>query len=157
MAQVQKVELDIQYPFSGQGTAQVTVRSWLSFAPEDNGKDFKLSIALYGSDVGEARNRDPMVTIYGPRPLYIFRFGVRDYTQIRGTVGVVVHEEKREVAMAALDEDPGYVFTPLPTPPWTPQAYARTPYADEIYAVATLSSDGRSDVLKMKYIFMIVQ
>jgi hypothetical protein len=145
MAKVDKVDLDIQYPMADphpeQLTAHVTVRSSLSFAPEEAGKDFIFEIALYGSDVGEP-GWEAAHQLVEPKALYKFFPPPERYTVIQGQVGggAVIKEEVRDIPMAVLNEDP------------EPSQTSR-PLNDEIYAIVRLStlSKGRSNIVTMKY------
>lgn len=133
MAQVHKVELEIAYPASGSGTAHVEVRSWLAFTAEDDGREFKLRIALFGSDAGEG-------TPPGGKPLYRFRFPRRTFASIRAVPGIHTRVDSVDLEMSVLDEDPGYSL-----------GRVVAPLGDEVYAVASLSVEARSDIVRMQY------
>lgn len=135
MAQVQKVQLDIAYPASGTGMAHVEVRSWLTFTAEDEGSEFKFRIALFGSDAGEGKPLPP-----SPKPLYRFCFPRRSFASIRAVHGTHVRVDSVDLEMSVLDEDPGYSL-----------GRVVAPLGDEIYAVASLSVEARSDIVRMEY------
>jgi hypothetical protein len=147
MAQVQKVELEVKRQSSNiKGTAEVIVRSTLSFAAEEIGKDFKLRIALYGSDPEEPKEAD--VENDSKHPVYVFQFSnppmilpKRDYTIIHAISGTIIHEETRLIPVAFFNEDADlkqshYLILPIP---------------DSIYAVVNLSIEKHSNTIQLLY------
>lgn len=135
MAEVQHVQLDIDYPATGSGVAHVEVRSRLVFAAEDQGKDFALRIALFGSDSGEGTPQDA-----GSAPLHTFHFPRGDFVSIRAVHGTLMRVDTVDLDMAVLDEDKGYSM-----------GYILAPLGDEIYAVVSLSAEARSNIVHMEY------
>jgi hypothetical protein len=159
MSEVSKVNLQISYRMIGGGLAQVKVKSLLNFDEKDLRKDFKLKTELFPKDMpGEkSPHRHPL-------PLYVFLYGSRrkNYELIHPTEKTITHEETREINTETLDEDPGYIWQPLPRPEGSPQPYMQTPNSDEIYAVVSLIENGKtishanSNVFEMKYVGRIV-
>jgi hypothetical protein len=131
MAEIVQSHIDIGGPTNG--TRQVNVTYTLSFTPEEQGKVYKLGIALYGQDAaGDEEGAKP------PRLIYDFKWGgfvSWPFKAITASAGIVgPSTESRYVNRAALNEDPGSGPAPL-----------QQPYTDEVFALVSLSLDKRSD------------
>ena len=149
MAEVSNVLLDIQYPTIGPGPATVKVQGKLTFAPQEQGKSYKLRIGLFGKDP-EPGETGPIVLGGEPVPIYMFRWGstflTHDHKVINATPGTQDFVETRDVPMTKLDEDPET---------WKQVISGLTMLFredDEVFATVSLASEQSTNVVELKYV-----
>jgi|SRR5215203_2110668 len=145
MAEVKDVVLGPITPVGGD-KLKVDVSYKLVFSPSEAGKKFKVAINLFGEDL--AGDDEPgVINLNGPQPLYTFSFGTlpsRKFKTITAQAGEqLVVELSREVDKALLDEDPGA------TQVLVQEQLVTHPHADEIYAVVSVTGEGRSNTFQV--------
>jgi hypothetical protein len=131
MAEIIQSHIHIDGPTNGTRLVKVTYA--LSFTPEEQGKVYKLGIALYGQDAaGDEEGAQP------PQLIYNFKWGgfvSWPFKVITASAGIFgPFTEPRYVNRAVLNEDPGSGPAPL-----------QVPNSDEVFALVSLSLDKRSD------------
>ena len=146
MAEVKNVVLAPITPV-GADKLKVDVSYKLVFGPSEAGKQYKVAISLFGEDLAgddEAAGFAPN----GPQPLYTFGYGMAPLTKKYKTITALAGEQlvvepSREVDKALLDEDPGVNQILV-------QGETIThPHADEIYAVVSVTGEGRSNTFQV--------
>jgi hypothetical protein len=146
MAEVKNVVLAPITPV-GADKLKVDVSYKLVFSPSEAGKQYKVAISLFGEDL--AGDDEPAgFAPNGPQPLYTFGYGLaplakkfKIITALAGEQSVV--EPSREVDKAVLDEDPGVTLTSAGG------VIVKHPHADEIYAVVSVTGEGRSNTFQV--------
>ena len=146
MAEVKNVVLAPITPV-GADKLKVDVSYKLVFSPSEAGKKYKVAISLFGEDL-PGDDEPAGIAPNGPQPLYTFGYGLAPFTQkfktitaTAGEQGVV--EPSREVDKAVLDEDPGVTSKSVGG------VVVKHPHADEIYAVVSLTGEGRSNTFQV--------
>ena len=146
MAEVKNVVLAPITPV-GADKLKVDVSYKLVFGPSEAGKQYKVAISLFGADL--AGDDEPAgFALNGPQPLYTFGYGLAPFTKKFKTITAVAGEQSvvepsREVDKALLDEDPGA------TQVLVQGQLVTHPHADEIYAVVSVTGEGRSNTFQV--------
>ncbi|MCA1630806.1 MAG: hypothetical protein LC785_04565 [Acidobacteria bacterium] len=146
MAEVKNVVLAPITPV-GADKLKVDVSYKLVFSPAEAGKQFKVSINLFGEDLaGDDEPAGPALN--GPQPIYTFSYGLAPATKKYKIITAVAGEQSvvespREVDKGLLDEDPGI------TQELVQGVLIKHPHADEVYAVVSLSGEARSNTFQI--------